>query len=117
MIKFTILLKRKASMTQSEFVAYHREKHAPLFCSLPAVGQHVRRYIQQHTVPLEMPGLPPVKYDGITELWFDSADSINAVFNDPEYLAKIRPDEEKFLDVQNCDIVVSQENVVIENAT
>ena len=117
MIKLTILLKRKSSMTHQEFVTYHREKHAPLFCSLPAVGEHVRAYTQQHTVQVEMPGLPPAKYDGITEIWFDSAESINAVFQDPEYLAKIRPDEEQFLDLQGCDILVTQENIVLEQAT
>ncbi len=113
MTKFTILLKRTPGMTQEEFVSYHREKHAPLFCSLPAVKQHVRRYVQQHTLAVEMPGLPPAKYDGITELWFDEADSIGAVFTDPDYLAKIRPDEERFLDLHGCDFIVSQENPVM----
>ena len=89
------------------------EKHAPLFSSLPAVKKHVRRYVQQHTVPLDIPGLPPMKYDGITEIWFDSKEDIGAVFNDPEYFAKIRPDEELFLDLNGCDFVVSEENIVI----
>ena len=37
MIKFTILLRRKPSMTHDEFVPHHREKHAPLFSTLPTV--------------------------------------------------------------------------------
>ena len=113
MTKFTILLKRKPGMSQAEFVAYHRETHAPLFCSLPVVQQHVRRYVQQHTIPLVMPGLPPLKYDGISELWFDNTDSISALFNDPDYLTQIRPDEERFLDLHGCDFVVSEEHVVL----
>ncbi len=113
MIKFTILLRRKPSMTQEEFVAYHREKHAPLFCALPAVQQSVRKYVQQHTLPIEMPGLPPAKYDGITELWFDDANDIGTLFNDPDYLARIRPDEERFLDLHGCDFIVSKEHVVL----
>ena len=113
MTKFTILLKRNPALSQEEFVAYHREKHAPLFCALPAVQQQVRRYVQQHTVALEMPGLPPAKYDGITELWFDDANGIGALFNDPDYLARIRPDEERFLDLHGCDFIVSQEHVVL----
>ena len=60
-----------------------------------------------------MPGLPPVKYDGITELWFDDASGMGALFNDPDYLAQIWPDEERFLDLHGCDFVVSQENVVL----
>ena len=88
-------------MTQEEFVSYHREKHAPLFCLLPAVKRYVRRYVQQHTLPVEMPGLPPAKYDGITELWFDDADGIGAVFTDSDY------------HLHGCDFIVSQENVVM----
>ena len=39
MLKFTILLRRKPSLTHDEFVAYHRERHAPLFCALPAIRE------------------------------------------------------------------------------
>lgn len=113
MIKFTILLKRKPSISHDEFVTYHKENHAALFKSLPAVQAHVRRYTQQHTVPLDMPGLPPVKWDGITEIWFDNENDIAAVFNDEEYLAKIRPDEQEFLDIPSCDCLVTTENFVI----
>ena len=112
-VKFTILLRRKPSMTHEEFVAYHRDQHSPLFCSLPAVRQHVRRYVQQHTLPLNIPGLPAAKYDGITELWFDDATDIGVVFGDAEYLTRIRPDEERFLDLHSCDFLVSRENVVL----
>ena len=115
MIKFTILLKRKSTITHQEFVTYHQDKHAPLFSSLAAVRQHVKRYVQQHAIPVKIPGLPPVKYDGITEIWFNSTEDINAVFNDPEYLKKIRPDEELFLDIQGCDFVISKENIVIKD--
>ena len=113
MTKFTILLKRKPSLSPEEFVAYHREKHAPLFRSLPVVQRLVRRYVQQHLLPVQIPGLPPAKYDGVTELWFDDVEGIGALFNDPAYLAQIRPDEEKFLDLAGCDFLISQENSVI----
>ena len=113
MIKFTILLKRKSTLTHEQFVDYHKTRHAPLFTSIPAVQAHVRRYVQQHTLPVELPGLPPVKYDGITELWFDDVPAIAAVFGDPEYLARVRPDEEKFLDLHGCDFVISQENPIL----
>ena len=68
MIKFTILLRRKPGMTHEAFVRHHREVHAPLFMSVAAVRTHVRRYVQQHALQVELPGLPPGKYDGITEL-------------------------------------------------
>ena len=113
MIKFTILMRRKPSTTREEFVEYHREKHAPLFSSLPAVQQHVRRYVQCHTIPASLPGMPPITFDGITELWFDDVAGLEAVFGSESYLQQIRPDEEKFIDLHSCEFVLSTENVVI----
>lgn len=113
MIKFTILLRRKPSMTHDEFVSYHRERHAPLFCALPAVRDHVRRYVQCHTVAAALPGLPPVTFDGITELWFDDMAGLEAVFGSESYMETIRPDEARFLDLHACEFVLSNETVLI----
>lgn len=113
MIKFTIIMRRKPSLSNEEFVAYHRDQHAPLFCGLAEVKKYVRRYVQCHRVDVSLPGMPPVDIDGITELWFDDADGIGAVFGSQNYLEQIRPDEEKFIDLANCQFLVSTENVVI----
>jgi len=113
MIKFTILLRRKQDMSHDEFVQYHKTNHAPLFMSLPEVQQHVRKYVQGHTLPVELPGLPPPAYDGTTELWFDAVDDIAKVFTAPRYMELIRPDEEKFLDLHGCGFLVCTENQVL----
>ena len=112
MIKFTILLRRKASMTHEAFVEHHKTAHAKLFMSILVVKDTVRRYMQQHALPVELPGMPPAKYDGITELWFDDVDALARCFSDAEYLARVRPDEESFLDLPGCDFIVSTENPV-----
>ena len=112
MIKFTILLARKPSLTHAEFVEHHRTVHASLFLSIPVVQATVRRYVQEHAIPAELPGMPPAKYDGITELWFDDVAALGRCFSDPEYLARVRPDEASFLDLPACDFVVSTEHVV-----
>ena len=70
MIKFTILLTRNPALTHEQFVEHHRSVHATLFMSVPVVKETVLRYVQQHAIAAELPGMPPVKYDGITELWF-----------------------------------------------
>ncbi|RYF47407.1 MAG: EthD family reductase [Cytophagaceae bacterium] len=113
MIKFTILLARHKKMNQEAFVSYHKNNHTPLFSSLPEVKQYVRRYVQCHTIPVTLPGLPPPAYDGITELWFDSVEDIAKVFTAESYIKTIRPDEEKFLDLHGCSFLVSTENPVI----
>ena len=112
MIKFSILLKRKPSFTQEQFVDYHRNSHAALFMSVPVVKDTVRRYVQQHALPIELPGMPPPKYDGITELWFDDVEAIRKLFSDDEYMKVIRPDEASFIDLEHCDFIVSDENFV-----
>ena len=111
-VKFTILLRRKPQMSHADFVEHHKTVHAPLLMSIPAVKAHVRRYVQQHALPVELPGLPPAKYDGITELWFDEVAGIAAVFGNAEYMERIRPDEERFLDLHGCDFIVSEETAI-----
>ena len=113
MIKLTILLIRNPNLSYDEFVEHHKTRHADLFMSIPAVKDTVRRYIQQHTIQAELPGLPPVKFDGITELWFDDIHALGRCFSDPEYLSKVRPDEVHFLDLGACEFVLSTEHPVL----
>lgn len=113
MVKFTILLRKRADLTHDEFVTYHKTKHAPLFISLPEVQQHVRRYVQCHSLPIALPGMPPQAYDGLTELWFDNEAAMGQVFMSERYLALVRPDEEKFLDMAGCGFLVCSENPVL----
>ena len=113
MVKFSIFLAKRADMSHEDFVHYHKNNHAPLFTSLPQVKQYVRKYTQSHTLPISLPGLPMLPYDGITELWFDDAESIGKVFNSERYMQLIRPDEEKFLDLKNCRFLITTENPVM----
>ena len=113
MIKFTILLRKRQDMSYEEFVAYHKTQHAPLFAALPEVQQYVRRYVQGHNLPFDLPGMPPPAYDGTTELWFDTLVDIGKVFESPRYLEIIRPDEAKFLDLPGCGFLVLSETPVL----
>lgn len=112
MVKFTILLVRKPELTHAQFVHHHKAVHAALFTSIAVVRETVRRYVQQHAVTADLPGLPPPCFDGITELWFDDVEALARCFSDAEYLEKIRPDEASFLDLHACQFVVSHEHVV-----
>ncbi len=84
--------------------------------SIPAVQQHVRRYVQHRTVADELPGLPSSGFDGITELWFDDLDGVTAVFGDSTCLELTRPDEAEFLDLAGCQVLVTSEIVVHSGA-
>ncbi len=113
MVKFTILLRRHPSMSREAFADYHRQTHAPLFCALPSVRAHVRRYVQSHALPLPMPSLPDAGFDGITEIWTDDVAGLEAVFTSDEYVARIRPDEARFLDLHGCAFLLSTETAMI----
>jgi uncharacterized protein (TIGR02118 family) len=112
MVKFVGCLRRKPEMTAAEFHHYWKDTHGPLVKSVPEFFRHVRKYVQGHTVSDPVPGFPPQAsppFDGIAELWFDSVADIGKAFAEPRYLAIIRPDEQKFLDLPNCSIFVVDE--------
>ena len=113
MIKMTILLRRKAGTSHDDFVAHHRNNHAPLFVSMPEVEKFVRRYVQCHSTGDQLPGLPDNHIDGSTELWFDDLAGLAGVFQSRNYMTTIRPDEEKFLDLHACEFLVGAEHEVI----
>ncbi|RDC62421.1 EthD domain-containing protein [Adhaeribacter pallidiroseus] len=113
MVKFSIFLRKRADINQTDFVDYHKTQHAPLFTSLPEVKQYVHKYVQSHAVPVALPGFPDTYYNGITELWFDDVASIGKVFGSTQYLAIVRPDEEKFLALNECGFLITTENHVM----
>ena len=113
MIKFNIVLRRKAGTTHEQFVDHHRNVHAALFSSLPEVQRFVRRYVQVHATGDAIPGLPDSKIDGTTEIWFDDVAGLAGVFASQNYLDQIRPDEERFLDLHACEFLVGTEHGVI----
>ena len=109
MVKYIICARRKSGMTRAEFSDYWRNHHGPLVRSVPEFMQHVRKYVQCHLVA----GAPPLgvagAYDGVAELWFDSAEEIERAFEEPRYLEIIRPDELKFVDVTGCISFITEE--------
>jgi uncharacterized protein (TIGR02118 family) len=114
MIKLTALLPRRPSMTHEEFVAYHRQVHAPLLLSDPLVRRLVRRYEQGHATEAAIPGMPqpPVVIDGIAELWFDDTAAVEAFYTDEHYFAVIQPDEARFIDFSQAQVLLTTINPV-----
>jgi uncharacterized protein (TIGR02118 family) len=113
MIKLTILLRRRADFTHELFVEYYLNHHAPMFSSLPEVRQHVRRYVLSAGISDSLPGVSPVTFDAITDLWFDDPSGIGGVFGSERCMREVQSDGEKFLDFARCEFLVSNERVVI----
>ena len=115
MVKLVGCLRRKPGMSAEEFHRYWKDVHGPLVKSVPEFFCYVRKYVQGHSVPDQVPGFPPPPFkpfDGIAELWFDSIEDIGKAFSEPRYLEIIRPDELKFLDLPNCTIFIVEEVVM-----
>ena len=108
-IKFTTLLTRSASMSFEQFTKHHRDKHIDLFSSTPIVKKNVRRYVVSHKLVENDNTLSNVRYDGVVEFWFDNVIDMYLVFINPTYLLKVRPDENRFLELSKCDFVISKE--------
>lgn len=111
MIKLAFMVKRRGGMSHDEFVDYHRNRHAPLFASIPESTQYVRRYAVSHPVPNET--YPEPEYDGLTEIWFDSWSDHDAFFSSQNYLEKVRPDEPNFIDFTDVVTLAGEERTII----
>jgi uncharacterized protein (TIGR02118 family) len=112
MIKMTMLLKRNPKISHAEFVRHHREKHGPLFRSIPEAETHVLRYIQTHPIAGKLP-VSQADFDGTAEIWFDSPDGMRTVLGSDTYENDVFPDEKTFLDHDNTLILVGEQTEII----
>ena len=112
MIKLIVAIKRKAGMSPDEFHKHWRTTHAQLVKTNAASLKYVRKYNQCHTLAGEY-ARGEVAYDGAAELWFDNVADKERFFSDPEYLAKIRPDESRFADMTKTVFFVTEEEPVL----
>ena len=71
MFKAMIMLTRRADLTHEEFASWWLRDHAPLARQLPEVREIRFNLVDQVDDP---------PCDGITELWFDSADAFAAAY-------------------------------------
>jgi hypothetical protein len=107
--RFTTMLMRNSALSFSEFLCHHKERHIPLFSSIPIIQRKVLRYLVSHRVNALNPEGFCGKYDGIVDFWFDNVVDLAAIFVNPRYLSIVRPDERRFLDLRACDFIISRE--------
>ena len=116
MVTMIICVKRKSGTTYEEFSQYWRENHAPLVASCLDFTRHLVSYSQYHLAEghnaeaeFGVAGL----YDGVARLKFRSAREMELAFTEPAYLANVRPDESRFVDIEGCTSFVTEELRVI----
>lgn len=109
MIKVMLVMHRRADLTREEFSEYWAGPHA----DIAKAWLGVRRYVQDHVLP-ELPlGEPPC--DGIAELWFDSAEALQAALGSAEG-QRTMADLANFANTERTKPVVVEQSNVIELA-
>jgi uncharacterized protein (TIGR02118 family) len=117
MVKLVFCLHRLPSLSREEFQRYWRDTHGPLV-RRHAASLRIRRYVQLHTIddPIN-PALAasrggPEPFDGIAELWWDSAEDLRAGASSPEGQragAELLEDERRFIDLPRSPLWIARE--------
>jgi hypothetical protein len=123
MIKLVYVIARRAEMSAEAFHDDWLNRHGPLV-SAQAEALGLRKYVQSHLIDHPAnEGLRAVRgmlgpVDGITEVWWDSAEALKAAYATPEganagrILAK---DEETFIDFSNSHVFLTQEHLIFDH--
>ena len=122
MIKLVYCLRRLPELSREEFQRYWRETHGPLVRERAQV-LGIKRYVQVHTLdsPLNEAlarsresTVEP--FDGVAELWWDSAEALGAATATPEgreAAQELLEDERRFIDFGRSVIFIAQERPVV----
>jgi uncharacterized protein (TIGR02118 family) len=111
-IKVIVMVKRHPRLTPEAFHRHWREVHARLVSETPSVSRHIIRYEQNHRTAEDY-ARGDVEFDGVAVAWYESREELDAVFEEPEYKAKIAPDEAALSDAENNVWIVTEEEEVI----
>ena len=122
MVKIVYVIRKRDDISAEQFHKYWLEQHGPLVRSF-AKAIRARKYIQSHTIEPKLNeqfagsrGMPAA-YDGITEVWWDSVDDLNAGGNTPEGQAAGRAlieDESKFIDFKRSYLFLTEEHTIFD---
>ena len=122
MVTLVFCLRRRAELSRAEFQRYWRETHGPL------VRQHadvlrIRRYVQVHTLDdpinnaLRAGRASGEPYDGVAELWWDSAADLAAATASEQGRAAsllLFEDERRFIDHARSSLFVAEEHSIVD---
>jgi len=120
MIKFVYCVRKRPELSDEAFRKYWLENHGPLVRSF-AKALRAKRYVQSHPLdtPLNLAAMQPrgtaKPYDGITEVWWDTADDLIAALQSPEGQKAnltLTEDEGRFCDLPRCSVFFTEEHTI-----
>jgi len=123
MIKLVYVISRRADLSAEAFHDYWLTRHGPLVAA-QAEALRLRKYVQSHLIDHPSnEGLRAVRgmlgpVDGITEVWWDSVEDLDAAYATPEGAASggiLAEDEEKFIDFANSQVFLTEEHPIFDH--
>ena len=120
MVKLVFCCRRKEGMSREAFQERWLDVHGPLVRKLREKLPMMKRYVQSHTLgdaingPLREGRGTAEAYDGITEVWFDSLETMGGDGGEAAVDAarQLYEDEAKFLDFARSSVFVTQEHEI-----
>lgn len=109
MIKGFALIPKRTDISEERFHKHWEEIHGPLAKQIKLL----KRYVQAHRMSEPVPGFDNVPYDGAAEIWFERAEHITALGDNPDYINGALADEPNFIDQSNLRFLATREEVVI----
>jgi hypothetical protein len=106
-IKFIEPSYRRPDISEERFHHHWRAVHGPMSAGLPVGG-----IFQLHRIAPALPGLIPMRCEGVVEAWFEDEAAVNRTFADAVYLDQARPDNAAYLDSTNNNRLFTREEVV-----
>jgi len=110
MLKLVYCITKKAGMTDEEFFRYWQDTHGPIGARIPGL----RRLVQSHRVAVVGDKYQP-DFDGMAELWFDSAEKLLKARQSKEWKAAVE-DEGNFIDRSKVAYFVTQEHIILDKS-
>ncbi|HEY7650417.1 MAG TPA: EthD domain-containing protein [Methylomirabilota bacterium] len=122
MVKLTFCLRRLPHLSREEFQRYWLDVHGPLVrAHAPALG--IKRYVQVHTDASTLGDAvrkvrgAPEPFDGVAELWWESAEDLRAAGATAEGRAAgaaLLEDERRFIDLGRSPLSFGTEHEIVE---
>jgi uncharacterized protein (TIGR02118 family) len=106
MLKMMFLVHRHPDLDIESFSSYWRGTHSEIASMIPGL----RKYTQHHAVP-GPDGSPPL-YDGVAEMWYDDAESLERAMASPEGQAA-QVDAEKCMDIKRLVVMIVEQHAVV----
>jgi hypothetical protein len=113
-VKFVAFLRRKHGLSREQFLEHWEHTHGPLFLGVAEIDAHVTKYVQNHVLD-DLTGVMGNRYDGVVEIGFARIEDAPKIFRQG-YLDAVRPDEQRFVDLQDMIVLLTDEVLLYEDA-